>query len=74
MTSKRDVLHITAIDVQVLPDGEAGDRTGEEYHGGGHILRLAQTPDDAVRLRVRQHRRRLLPDTGICTRYSGEPT
>ena len=57
-----DVLHVAAIDMQILPDGESGARAGEERDRGGDILRRAQPADDAVSERIVVHGWGMLTD------------
>src|SRR5579885_1873082 len=50
--SERDVLHVAAVDVQVLPDGEPRLRAREEGDRGGDVLGLAEAADHAVLKRI----------------------
>src|SRR5690242_930564 len=50
-TSEWYVLHVAAVDVQILADCETGTRAGEEGYGVGDVFRLAEPPDDARLLR-----------------------
>ena len=40
------MLHVTAINMQILSHRESGYRAGQEHHRGGDILGGAQTSDN----------------------------
>ena len=56
------MLHIAAIDMQILTDRETGDRACQKHHCRCYLLRLTQTPYHALIQRILVGLWRLLLD------------